>query len=57
VTDGEPLSGDEHSAIDEFPAGHERDRLGRVTTPFDMFGLDETDLRDRFAPHVEGYLS
>jgi uncharacterized protein len=40
VTDGEPLSGDEHSAMAECLAGHGCGRLGRVATSFDTFGPD-----------------
>lgn len=54
---GESLSDEERSAMVDYLAGHQRGRLGRVATSYDMFGLDEKDLRDRFAPYVRGYLS
>jgi hypothetical protein len=38
-------------------AGHQRGRLGRVVTSCEMFGLNEEDLRARFAPYVERFLA
>ena len=37
--------------------GHQRGRLGTVATSAEMFGLDEAELRARFAPYVERFLS
>ena len=54
---GEPLTGQACSAIGDYLAGHQRGRLGRVATTCEMFGLDEKDLRARFAPYVERFLS
>ncbi|OBG66844.1 MULTISPECIES: sulfotransferase [unclassified Mycobacterium] len=54
---GEPFGDDAKSAIDEYLAGHRRGRLGNVATSCAMFGLDEADLRDRFAPYVERFLA
>ena len=39
------------------PAGHQRGRLGNVETSYEMFGLKEDDLRARFAPYVERFLT
>ncbi|CAG6939638.1 sulfotransferase [Mycobacterium avium subsp. paratuberculosis] len=36
---------------------HRRGRLGNVETSFEMFGLDEESLRERFAPYVERFLA
>ena len=41
----------------DYLAGHQRGRLGRVATSCEMFGLDEADLRRRFAPYVERFLA
>ncbi len=54
---GEPLTGGARTAMAEYLAGHQRNRLGRVATSCDMFGLDEDDLRERFAPYVGRFLS
>jgi hypothetical protein len=54
---GEPMTDDAQSAITDYLAGHERGRLGRVATSCAMFGLDEDDLRARFAPYVSCFLS
>ena len=54
---GEPLTGESRSAMAEYLAGHHRGRLGRVATSCEMFGLDEDELRSRFAPYVTRFLS
>jgi hypothetical protein len=41
----------------DYLAGHQRGRLGKVVTSCEMFGLDEHDLRERFAPYVSRFLS
>ncbi|OBK14179.1 sulfotransferase family protein [Mycobacterium asiaticum] len=43
-------------AVADYLAGHRRGRLGSVEASFEMFGLDEADLRARFAPYVERFL-
>ncbi|MFY2862146.1 hypothetical protein ACOJVU_21080 [Mycobacterium sp. THU-M104] len=45
------------AAIAGYLDGHRRGRLGTVETSAEMFGLDEDDLRARFAPHVERFLA
>lgn len=54
---GEPLTVEARDAMAAYLAGHQRGRLGRVATSAEMFGLDERDLRRRFAPYVERFLS
>jgi Sulfotransferase family len=54
---GEPLTDDARSAITGYLAGHHRSRLGQVVTSAEMFGLDEVDLRARFAPYVSRFLA
>jgi hypothetical protein len=54
---GEPMTDDARTAIADYLAGHQRGRLGRVVTSCEMFGLDEADLRERFAPYVSRFLS
>lgn len=49
---GEPLDDDARSAMSEYLAAHQRGRHGRVATSCEMFGLDEADLRARFAPYA-----
>ncbi len=53
---GEPFTDAARAAVTDYLAGHRRGRLGSVETSFEMFGLDEADLRDRFAPYVERFL-
>ncbi|OBI72876.1 hypothetical protein A9X01_07385 [Mycobacterium asiaticum] len=53
---GEPFTEAARGALADYLAGHRRGRLGSVETSFEMFGLDEADLRDRFAPYVERFL-
>jgi hypothetical protein len=40
----------------DYLAAHQRNRLGKVATSCEMFGIDESDLRDRFAPYVARFL-
>jgi Sulfotransferase family len=54
---GEPLTDEARSAITGYLAGHHRSRLGQVVTSAEMFGLDEVDLRARFAPYVSRFLA
>ena len=54
---GEPFAADARQAIADYLADHRRGRLGNVATSYEMFGLKEDDLRARFAPYVERFLS
>ena len=54
---GEPVTDDARTAMADYLAGHQRGRLGRVVTSCEMFGLNEEDLRKRFAPYVRQFLS
>ncbi len=54
---GEPLRADARAAIEGYLAGHERGRLGRIATSAEMFGLDDEDLRNRFKPYTDRFLS
>ncbi|WP_025737380.1 sulfotransferase family protein [Mycobacterium genavense] len=53
---GEPVTDEVRKAIADYLAGHRRGRLGNVETSFEMFGLRESALRDRFAPYIERFL-
>ena len=53
---GEPFTDDARRSIDDYLAGHRRGRLGNVETSYEMFGLDEASLRERFSPYVERFL-
>lgn len=53
---GEPVTDAVRKAIADYLAGHRRGRLGNVETSFEMFGLRESALRDRFAPYIERFL-
>jgi hypothetical protein len=53
---GEPFTDDAHKSTADYLAGHQRGRLGNVETSFEMFGLPENALRERFAPYVERFL-
>jgi hypothetical protein len=52
----EPFTDEVRAATGDYLAGHTRGRLGSVETSYEMFGLTEGDLRDRFAPYVERFL-
>jgi Sulfotransferase family len=54
---GEPVADEARAAMTGYLAGHQRGRLGKVVTSCEMFGLDEDDLRARFAPYVNRFLS
>ncbi|MFQ2875923.1 sulfotransferase [Mycobacterium sp. TY814] len=54
---GEPFIDAARTAISGYLAGHQRGRLGTVATSYEMFGLAEDDLRTRFAPYVERFLT
>jgi hypothetical protein len=54
---GEPFTDAARSAVTDYLAGHRRGRLGNVETSYEMFGLDEDNLRERFAPYVERFLA
>lgn len=54
---GEPFTDEAGKAVAEYLAGHQRGRLGNVETSFEMFGLQEGALRERFAPYVERFLT
>jgi hypothetical protein len=53
----EPVTEHARSAMADYILGHQRGRLGRVATSPEMFGLDEDDLRARFAPYAERFLA
>lgn len=54
---GETVGAPARAAMADYLAGHQRNRLGRVAVSHDMFGLDEQNLRDRFAPYAARFLS
>ncbi|MGA8257575.1 MAG: sulfotransferase [Nocardioides sp.] len=54
---GEPVTPEVRAAIADYVATHQRGRLGTVATSCEMFGLDEADLRRRFAPYVDRFLA
>src|ERR1700682_470748 len=54
---GERVTDDARTGLADYLAGHQRGRLGRVVTSCEMFGLNEGDLRARFAPYVSRFLS
>ncbi len=53
---GEPLTNGARAAMADYLAGHQRGRLGQVATSAEMFGLDEHDLRARFARYHRMFL-
>ncbi|GAC1410431.1 MAG: sulfotransferase [Mycobacterium sp.] len=53
---GESVTDDARAAMTEYLAGHQRGRLGRVATSYEMFGLDDGDMRERFAPYINRFL-
>jgi len=53
---GEPVGDEARVAMTEYLASHQRNRLGRVATSCEMFGLDEADLRSRFASYASRFL-
>ena len=54
---GEQLDDAARTAVADYLAGHQRGRHGTVATSPEMFGLDERDLREPFAPYVERFLA
>ncbi len=54
---GEPVPDDARAAMTAYLAGHQRGRLGKVVTSCEMFGLDEAELRQRFEPYVNRFLT
>jgi hypothetical protein len=54
---GEPVTDDARTAMTDYLAGHQRGRLGRVGTSCEMFGLNEDEIREPFAPYVSRFLS
>jgi hypothetical protein len=54
---GERVTDEARTAMTDYLAAHQRNRLGRVATSCEMFGLDESDLRERFAPYVQRFLA
>jgi hypothetical protein len=54
---GEPFTEQARTAIAAYLGGHQRGRLGNVTTSCEMFGLTQDGLRTRFAPYVERFLA
>ncbi|MGV1006197.1 MAG: sulfotransferase family protein [Candidatus Nanopelagicales bacterium] len=54
---GESLTDEAREAMNDYLIGHQRGRLGRVETSAGMFGIDEADLRERFAPYSERFLA
>jgi hypothetical protein len=54
---GEPFTEQVRGAVADYLSGHRRGRLGNVETSAEMFGLREEDLRSRFAPYVERFLT
>jgi hypothetical protein len=54
---GERMTDDARAAIATYLSEHRRGRLGKVVTSCEMFGLDEDELRARFAPYVSRFLS
>lgn len=53
----EPVTDEARAAMADYITNHQRGRLGRVDTSCAMFGLDEDELRARFAPYVERFLA
>jgi Sulfotransferase family len=53
---GEPFTDEAGKAVADYLAGHQRGRLGNVETSFEMFGLQQDAVRERFAPYVERFL-
>ncbi|MGB6209044.1 sulfotransferase family protein [Mycobacterium sp.] len=54
---GEPLTDAARTAMADYLCGHQRGRLGQVVTSAEMFGLDEHDLRNRFARYLQRFLA
>ncbi len=54
---GEEFTQDARTAVADYLESHRRGRHGNVETTCEMFGLTEQELRARFAPYVERFLS
>ena len=54
---GEPLTDEARAAMAGYLDGHQRGRLGRISTSWRDFGIDEEELRERVAPYVSRFLS
>ncbi|MGA8545242.1 MAG: sulfotransferase [Mycobacterium sp.] len=54
---GEALTDGPRTAMADYLLAHQRGRLGQVVTSAEMFGLDEQDLRNRFARYLERFLA
>ncbi|WP_123024215.1 sulfotransferase family protein [Mycolicibacterium stellerae] len=54
---GEQFDDPARTAITDYLTAHPRGRLGRVATSWDVFGIDESDLRARFASYIDRFLS
>jgi sulfotransferase family protein len=54
---GEQFDDEARAAIADYLSGHQRGRHGTVATSPEMFGLDERDLREPFAPYVARFLA
>jgi hypothetical protein len=54
---GEELTDEARAAMADYLDGHQRGRLGTVATSAEMFGQDLDNLRERFAPYVDRFLS
>ena len=52
---GEPLTDEARWAMGDYLEHHARNRLGRIATSAEMFGLDEHDLPSRFARYRERF--
>jgi hypothetical protein len=52
---GEPLTDAARTAMTDYLDDHRCGRLGSVTTPAEMIGLDEHDLPDRFRCYCERF--
>ncbi|CAM2755814.1 sulfotransferase family protein [Mycobacterium intermedium] len=53
----EKFTDEARAAIADYLGGHRRGRLGSVATSYEMFGLQEDDLRARFSGYVERFLA
>jgi hypothetical protein len=54
---GEPITAEGRAAMADYLAHHQRNRLGRVAVALGTFGLDEDDLRMRFAAYSDRFCS
>jgi hypothetical protein len=54
---GETFDVPVRSAITDYLTAHPRGRLGRIATSWDVFGIDEVDLRSRFASYIDRFLN